>query len=155
MNKGIVSNGDVLIYKDGGKPGELRPAVTYTSDGFPFDEFCINEHVFRVRTNRFSQQFLYCALSTEDAFWQMREMATGVAQPGLNQAAINAIQITVPNDDRLLRACEQLIDANIDACNFWANESRTLAQLRDLLLPKLMSGEIRLRDAEKRVEAVA
>ncbi|MBV0888845.1 restriction endonuclease subunit S [Komagataeibacter oboediens] len=30
-------------------------------------------------------------------------------------------------------------------------ESRTLAQLRDLLLPKLMSGEIRIRDAEKMV----
>ncbi|WPL12862.1 MULTISPECIES: restriction endonuclease subunit S domain-containing protein [Thiorhodovibrio] len=33
-------------------------------------------------------------------------------------------------------------------------ESRTLAQTRDLLLPKLMSGEIRLRDAERAVDAV-
>ena len=36
-----------------------------------------------------------------------------------------------------------------------AAEARTLAALRDLLLPKLISGEIRLRDAEKAVEAVA
>jgi len=35
------------------------------------------------------------------------------------------------------------------------HESRTLAQTRDLLLPKLMSGEIRLRDTEKAVEAAA
>ena len=34
-------------------------------------------------------------------------------------------------------------------------ESLTLTQTRDLLLPKLMSGEIRLRDAEKLVEDVA
>jgi hypothetical protein len=33
------------------------------------------------------------------------------------------------------------------------NESRTLAALRDTLLPKLLSGEIRLRQAEKAVEA--
>jgi len=33
-------------------------------------------------------------------------------------------------------------------------ESRTLAALRDLLLPKLLSGEIRLKQAEKAVEAV-
>ncbi|MEZ4402572.1 MAG: restriction endonuclease subunit S [Kofleriaceae bacterium] len=33
-------------------------------------------------------------------------------------------------------------------------ESRTLAELRDLLLPKLLSGELRIRDAEKAVEAV-
>ena len=32
-------------------------------------------------------------------------------------------------------------------------ELRTLAALRDLLLPKLMSGEIRVRDAERQVEA--
>jgi len=31
-------------------------------------------------------------------------------------------------------------------------ESRTLAELRDRLLPKLMSGEIRVKDAEKMVE---
>jgi type I restriction enzyme S subunit len=35
-----------------------------------------------------------------------------------------------------------------------ANESRNLAELRDTLLPKLMSGEIRVRDAEKVVEDV-
>lgn len=34
-------------------------------------------------------------------------------------------------------------------------ESKTLSQLRDLLLPKLMSGEIRLRDAEKMIEVMA
>jgi type I restriction enzyme S subunit len=32
-------------------------------------------------------------------------------------------------------------------------ESRTLAALRDLLLPKLLSGELRIKDAEKAVEA--
>ena len=37
-------------------------------------------------------------------------------------------------------------------CN--AAESKTLAELRDTLLPKLMSGEIRVSDAEREVEAV-
>ena len=34
-------------------------------------------------------------------------------------------------------------------------EIKSLAQARDLLLPKLMSGEIRLREAEAAVKAVA
>ena len=34
-------------------------------------------------------------------------------------------------------------------------ESRTLGQTRDLILPKLMSGDIRLREVEDVVEAVA
>ena len=81
MTKGHVSDGDVLIYKDGGKPGELRPAVTYVSKGFPFAEFCINEHVFRIRAESLSQPLLYCLLSTDDAFWQMRELATVLHSP--------------------------------------------------------------------------
>ncbi len=154
MAKGVVRSGDVLIYKDGGKPGELRPAVSYTSKKFPFENFCINEHVFRARSDHFSQQFLYCSLTTEDAFWQMREFATGVAQPGLNQYALKSIKITLPNDTRILQACEELIGPAIDGCNIIALQSKTLGELRDLLLPKLMSGEIRVREAEELVEAV-
>lgn len=33
-------------------------------------------------------------------------------------------------------------------------ETQSLAATRDLLLPKLMSGEIRIKDAEKMVETV-
>ena len=33
------------------------------------------------------------------------------------------------------------------------SESQTLAKLRDTLLPKLISGEIRVKDAEQKVEA--
>ena len=154
MRKGHVSDGDVLIYKDGGKPGELRPAVTYVSRQFPFTNFCINEHVFRIRTESLSQPLLYCLLSTDDIFWQMRERATGVAQPGLNQGAVKSIDFTMLDDKRLLSAAAALIDPIIDGCNDNSLHSRTLAQTRDLLLPKLMSGEIRLPEAEKAVEAV-
>jgi type I restriction enzyme S subunit len=34
-------------------------------------------------------------------------------------------------------------------------ESRTLAALRDALLPKLISGELRVKDVEKSIEAAA
>lgn len=34
-------------------------------------------------------------------------------------------------------------------------ESRTLAALRDTLLPKLLSGELRVKQAEKLAEAIA
>ena len=155
MRKGHVLDGDVLIYKDGGTPGKLRPAVTYVSKGFPFSEFCINEHVFRIRSESLSQPLLYCILSTDDAFRQMRELATGVAQPGLNQAAVKSITFTMPDDERLLRGAEALIDPLVDGCNDISLNSLSLAQTRDLLLPKLMSGEIRLWEAERAVEAVA
>jgi type I restriction enzyme S subunit len=36
----------------------------------------------------------------------------------------------------------------------FAEESRTLANCRDLLLPRLMSGDIRIKDAERFVQEV-
>ena len=144
MNRGVVEDGDVLIYKDGGRPGELEPAVTYVSQGFPFNVSCINEHVYRVRTNQFSQQLLYCYLTTSAAFCQMRELATGVAQPGLNRRAVKSIAIVVPADFRLLSACQERIDRLLDECNINSVESRGLWQIRDTLLPKLVSGEVRV-----------
>ena len=151
MKRGVIKDGDVLIYKDGGRPGELSPAVTYISHGFPFSAFCINEHVFRVRSSLFSQQLLYCYLTTPYAFWQMRAFATGVAQPGLNQQAVESIAITMPGDTRVLRACEEEIVPILDGCNANALESRDLSQIRDVLLPKLVSGELRVDDLDDAV----
>ena len=63
--------------------------------------------------------------------------------------------LTAPADESIWKALGSLIEPMMGKVIANAYESRTLAQTRDLLLPKLMSGEIRLRDAEKTVEAVA
>ena len=57
--------------------------------------------------------------------------------------------------DRALAILGQSMSPLVDRTIENELESRSLAQTRDLLLPKLISGEIRLREAEKAVEAVA
>ena len=57
-------------------------------------------------------------------------------------------------DPRLLTAFDDMVSPFLDRLLANRREARTLAQTRDLLLSKLMSGEIRLRDAEKAMEAV-
>ena len=57
---------------------------------------------------------------------------------------------TVPTDS-VLSAADSLISPLFNQVLMNSHESRTFAQLRDLLLPKLMSGEIRLHEAEKLV----
>jgi len=46
-------------------------------------------------------------------------------------------------------AFQRLVEPMLDRIRVSVFQSRTLAALRDLLLPKLMSGEIRVKDAEK------
>jgi type I restriction enzyme S subunit len=72
-----------------------------------------------------------------------------------NAEAVMRYELASPPDDAVWRALGDLIEPMIARVIANAHEARTLAQTRDLLLPKLMSGEIRLRDAEKAVEAVA
>ena len=56
---------------------------------------------------------------------------------------------------RVAEAFEQLVQPLVARISRADAESRTLSAARDALLPKLTSGEIRLRDAEKAAEAVA
>ena len=72
----------------------------------------------------------------------------------ISKKVFRPVPIVVPSE-RVLAAYEALVRPLYDCIVANAKESSSLAQTRDLLLPKLMSGEIRLTEAEKAVEAVA
>jgi len=144
MNKGHVRDGDVLLYKDGGRPGEFEPHVTMIGDGFPFSEFSINEHVYRLRTEpTLPQSFLFFWLSSDGTMDEMRNRGTGVAIPGLNSTAVRELPVVLP-PATLLEAFDERVSPLIRRIFANCNESRTLAALRDELLPKLLSGEVRV-----------
>jgi type I restriction enzyme S subunit len=84
----------------------------------------------------------------------LTDMNTDAAVPGLNRA--NVYRLLVPKAPiALVNAFAG--QASTIRAKIVANliEEETLAATRDLLLPKLMSGEMQLRDAEKALEAVA
>lgn len=149
MRRGHVQDRDVLIYKDGGKPGLLAPHVAMFGSGFPFDLMCINEHVFRFRSvEPLSQTYAFFWLSTPLLFDEMRMRATGVAQPGLNQEAVKAMPALVP-PSAIVSAFDLLAEPLVSRVLSNSSESTALASLRDSLLPKLISGALRVPDAEK------
>lgn len=144
MKRGHVSDGDVLLYKDGGRPGEYEPHVTMVGDGFPFREFCINEHVYRVRSAPgLPQPYLYLWLTSDSTLDEMRNRGTGVAVPGLNSTAVRELPLLVPSRPVVTRfegGVTPLVHGIFSNCN----ESCILAAMRDTLLPKLLSGEVRV-----------
>lgn len=152
MQRGVAQDLDVLLYKDGGRPGEFEPHVSLFGDGFPFDRFCINEHVYRLRASPpLTQEYLYCWLSSKPTMEQMRRRGTGVAIPGLNSTAVRSLPITVPPPS-LLREFSRTARPAIHLALAIAAENRVLSELRDALLPPLMAGELRVRDVEAVVE---
>lgn len=104
MRRGHIRDMDVLIYKDGGRPGQFEPHISIFGSGFPFDEAAINEHVYRARVKPpLTQSFLYFWLTTPLIMEEMRRRGTGVAIPGLNSTAVRELPIIVPVPEEVAR----------------------------------------------------
>lgn len=69
--------------------------------------------------------------------------------------SVAAFKLASPSDDAIWHAFSKLIAPMFESIKVNAAESDALAQLRDTLLPKLISGELRVADAEKFVEHVS
>lgn len=77
-------------------------------------------------------------------FWPIR----GSAQPFISQGDARSQKIIVPANGEAV-SFERIVGKFYEKINTNENENQTLAVLRDTLLPKLMSGEIRVKDAER------
>ncbi|HEY0084452.1 MAG TPA: restriction endonuclease subunit S [Allosphingosinicella sp.] len=96
--------------------------------------------------------FLSEALKEPLAFFERGKVGTTVIH--LGKADIDTFRLIKPSGSLLAAygaLCHELIQRTVTN----ALENRTLAATRDLLLPKLMSGEIRIRDAEAMVADAA
>jgi len=139
LKRGIVHSSDVLLYKDGAYTGKVSMAL----DDFPHAKCAVNEHVFILRTKEYKyQSYLYCCLAKKEIRDTVFALGSSkAAQPGLNKNEILGIEINIPNQIELLdfegfaSPIMRLVAEN-------AKQNRELSNLRDSLLPKLMSGEL-------------
>lgn len=142
MRKGVLESRDVLVYKDGGKPGDFRPHVGMFGDGFPFDHMVINEHVYRVRTAApLTEPYLYFWLRQPALMDWLKMLGTGAAIPGINSTAFKTVPVAVPPAvvrERLFPVLDALVGEGLAA----AKEAHMLRRTRDELLPLLMSGAV-------------
>ena len=153
----VVLPGDVIVANT--EQGHERLLIGYAAvvPDFYGSYAIASHHIYRLRPKPRSQ------LKTSYLCWllnspQMHDVVSGFANgTTVNMLPFDALQkpLMVCPPATLVEAFDALA-ANVgQRCEEMLSESRTLAALRDLLLPKLISGEIRLREAEKAVEAVA
>ncbi len=119
------------------------------------DDAIFTHHLYAARISNDSglrPDFLFHLLLTETARERARGFATGTTVLGLPRDAILEFCVALPNAEIMSRFTNEASLLRIKRDKN-SKESRTLAELRDLLLPKLLSGEIRVADAEQEVEA--
>jgi type I restriction enzyme S subunit len=148
---GKVSQAGDVILTSKGTVGRVA-AITAKHPSFVYSpQLCY----FRVLSGSpLLSSFIYFWLRSSD-FWQQaatRKSQTDMADY-LSLTDIRELTIPVPTPKsygQWRSALSHLLE-QISACN---EENMALEKLRDTLLPKLISGEIRVRDAEKVVEEV-
>ena len=150
MKSGRVEDYDVLLYKDGGKPGDFKPRIGMYGEGYPFSEFGINEHVFRLRSESLGQPFLYYQVGSDRSFHDLAVRGGKAAIPGVNQGDVKSLLLIVP-DFSLVERFNATVQPWFKSILLRSKQSRTLEDVRDLLLPKLLSGQLQLTEAEQMV----
>jgi type I restriction enzyme S subunit len=73
----------------------------------------------------------------------MAVKGTGVAIPGLNSTQVRSLAMLVPPPE-VTRAFDALVEPLTARILANGSQSRTLGELRDALLPRLMSGDIEI-----------
>jgi type I restriction enzyme S subunit len=86
--------------------------------------------------------FLHAALTQPEVSDHLGQMADGGAYPAVRPEVIGAMQVALPNEPKILEAFHRTCAPLFEEAETNRTQSRTLATLRDTLLPKLLSGEL-------------
>lgn len=143
---GVVGlNGESLVSGPGvviGRKGTV--GTVHWAEGYFFP---IDTTFYVVPKLDIPMEFIYFMLRTLG----LDSMNSDSAVPGLNRNNVLALPVHLP-DESTIRKFQQFVRPMFALRNAIESESAQLAKLRDVLLPKLISGELRVREAEKIVE---
>ena len=139
-----VGAGDLLIAMTGATIGKFA-MVPYSSE-----MLLVNQRVgkFFLGDNPVEKlPFIYCTLKQPEVYYEIVNRGQGSAQPNISASDIMSIPCVIPSKERINEfndTAQPLFDLIISN----QRENQQLSELRDSLLPKLMSGELDVSDIE-------
>lgn len=138
----VVLDGDVLFSWS----GSLEAVIWCGGRG------ALNQHLFKVTSSNHPMWFYYFWILEHLADFQAIASGKATTMGHIQRHHLTEAKVLVPPAE-LVEAMDKVFSPIMQAIVGNKLQSRTLANLRDTLLPKLISGEIRLKDAEKTVGA--
>lgn len=166
-----VSNGDVseiVRYERGNEPSRAKRRLQHGDTvlstvrperGSYF--LCLHPSEYLIASTGFAVisphqdawAFVYAALTRSEVFENLGHLADGGAYPAIRPEIIGNLLLVVPTKDSITDRYQKAASSIYERVEANKIESRTLAILRDSLLPKLISGQLRIPDAEALAEA--
>jgi type I restriction enzyme, S subunit len=131
----VVQNGDVLFSWS----GSLEVEIWSGGEG------ALNQHLFKVTSERYPKWYYYLWIITH--LEDFRSIASGKATTmgHIQRKHLTAAKALVPSHELMVRMHE-ILNPIIEQANAFELQVKELRQLRDALLPKLLSGELRVRE---------
>lgn len=125
----------ILISEDGANVIDSfgHPLTQYT-----YGKFWVNNHAHIVKgSNGYSEALVYAMLGTLN----MQSIVTGAAQPKINQANLRNFEAVLPESEEA-QVLSELLNPVLQQMLHHDQENEKLSELRDILLPQLMSGAL-------------
>jgi len=133
----LAEKGDTLV--------TIRAPIGDTN--MAIERCCIGRGVAAIRHATGGRSYTYHFVRSLQPIFERFE-ADGTVFGAINREGFSSIRCIVP-PGVLVEYFENLCKPLDDRIELNERESRTLAALRDALLPKLISGEVRVKDAER------
>ena len=137
-NKFRFSRGEVLF-------GKLRPYFHKVGVA-PVDGVCSTDILVIAPASPEWFVFTLCHFSSDELVRHADSTSTGTKMPRTNWSDLAAYKVVLPEVETV-RQFQRMAAPLIDKIMAGIAESRTLAATRDALLPKLLSGEVKVGDA--------
>ena len=154
LDKFILKTGDILMSMTDMK--DNMTILGHTALMNEDDKFIVNQRVGLLRVaNNYGIDYPYVFLLTNssDFIQRLRSQANSGVQVNLSTSAIKSAKTVVPEKEVNIEF-NNITLPYYKTINQNAIENQTLTQLRDTLLPKLISGEVRVKDVEKTITEV-
>jgi type I restriction enzyme S subunit len=90
--------------------------------------------------------FIHAAMTQTDVFEYLGQQADGGAYPAVRPEIIGRLKVPWPDKSEVVEEFHRVCAPLYERAELNRRESRTLAALRDALLPKLLSGQLRIKN---------
>ena len=150
----VITPGELVIaYTDLTQEAEIlgKPAIVKGDEKYQTLVPSLHLRIIRPLESTVSVRFLYCLFRERHFQSHIYGYATGTTVLGLSKDGVPSYQFALP-PEKIRSQFDSVVEPLFAKIESNENESRTLIQTRDTLLPKLLSGEIRVDDAAEILE---
>ena len=144
----VYGSGGIMRYVE--RPLYEKESVLIPRKGTLNNVMYVNQPFWSVDTMFYTEmkqtnvaKFVYHFVKSKD----LASMNAGSAVPSMTTAILNALELRIPSAEALLQF-ENSVAPMYEMMKKNEDQSRKLTELRDALLPKLMSGEIDVSDLD-------